>query len=273
MRHNMQQQLDWELDIKPVFVPDIADNGRQALVRSDNGRLLGIRSKNYYPVFNRDMELIKDRILASNLFSFKGYEEFQKGKRILAFFENRGQFKLCGQDVKDFLIIGNSHDTSSKLFVGTSNYMYRCENQFSSKIRNIEWKHTKVFDIDFLNIHDIIHSYEDGRRVLYQKMARLQEVRADVQIIRHLATQLMGSVERTDTELVVPQLKQSKQTIQLLECIETEIRELGPTLWGVFNGITRYTSNHLEGKPGFGIVNGRGEEINRIALNSLFAHC
>ena len=92
----------------------------------------------------------------------------------MAFFENRGQFKLCGQDVKDFLIIGNSHDTSSKLFVGTSNYMYRCENQFSSKIRNIEWKHTKVFDIDFLNIHDIIHSYEDGRRELYEKMARLK---------------------------------------------------------------------------------------------------
>jgi hypothetical protein len=93
MRHNMQQQLNWELDIKPVFVPDIENNGSQALVRSDNGLLLGIRSKNYYPVFNRDMELIKDRILSSNLFSFKGYEEFQKGKRILAFFENRGQFQ------------------------------------------------------------------------------------------------------------------------------------------------------------------------------------
>lgn len=273
MKHNMQQELTWELDIKPVFVPGIEENGKQALVRSDNGQLLSIRSNQYYPVFNRDMELIKERILATNKFSFKGYEEFQQGKRILAFFENKGQFQLCGQEVKDFLIIGNSHDTSSKLFVGTSNYMYRCENQFSSKIRNIEWKHTKRFDIDFLRINDIIHSYEDGRQELYEQMKRLQEVKVDVHLIHRLATQLMGSVQRTDTEFVAPQLKKSKQTIQLLECIETEIRELGPTLWGVFNGVTRYTSNHLEGKPGFGIVNGRGEEINRIALKSLLRNC
>lgn len=273
MRHNMQQELSWELDIKPVFVPGIEENGKQALVRSDNGQLLSIRSNQYYPVFNRDMELIKERVLATNMFSFKGYEEFQHGKRILAFFENRGQFKLCGQAVKDFLIIGNSHDTSSKLFIGTSNYMYRCENQFSSKIRNIEWKHTKRFDMDFLSINNVIRSYEQGRQELYTKMERLKLVQVDVALIHRLAAQLMGAIDRTDRELDAPQLKQSKQTIQLLECIETEIRDLGPTLWGVFNGVTRYTSNHLEGKPGFGIVNGRGEEINRIALKSLLASC
>jgi hypothetical protein len=98
-------------------------------------------------------------------------------------------------------------------------------------------------------------------------------VQVDVALIHRLAAQLMGAIDRTDRELDAPQLKQSKQTIQLLECIETEIRDLGPTLWGVFNGVTRYTSNHLEGKPGFGIVNGRGEEINRIALKSLLASC
>ncbi len=64
----------------------------------------------------------------------------------------------------------------------------------------------------------------------------------------------------------LPQLKNNKQTILFLKCIEEEILDLGPTLWGVFNGVTRYTSNHLKGKPGFGVVNGKGEEMNRKAM-------
>ena len=132
----MTARLLWEVECKPIYVPGQENIASKALVRSDNEKLLGIRSNQYYPVFNSDMELIKERVLEHRQFSFKGYEEFQNGKRILAFFENTRDFKLCGEKVKDYLIIGNSHDATSKLFIGTSNFMFRCENQFSEKIRS-----------------------------------------------------------------------------------------------------------------------------------------
>jgi hypothetical protein len=33
--------------------------------------------------------------------------------------------------------------------------------------------------------------------------------------------------------------------------------------------VTRYPSNHLKGNPGFGVVNGLGEKMNREAMGIL----
>lgn len=266
----LAQKLNWDVEIQSIQIPGREESNRYALLRSDDKSLIGIRSDRYHPVYNSDMELIKERVLETEGFSFKGYEEFQNGKRILAFFENkRKDLQLCGQDVKDYLIIGNSHDTSSKLFVGTSNFMYRCENQFTEKIRTIEHKHNRIFDIDKLQINEIIQTYELGRRNLYGKMERLKQTEANMGLIQHLAITLLGSEQKNDRLEVNQSLKNNERTIQLLHCIETEILDLGPTLWGVFNGVTRYTSNHLKGKQGFGVVNGLGERMNREALNLL----
>lgn len=76
----------------------------------------------------------------------------------------------------------------------------------------------------------------------------------------------MGTERDQDKIMEVPMPINNKQTLLLLDCIEREILDLGPTLWGVFNGVTRYTSNHLKGTQGFGVVNGLGEKMNREAL-------
>ena len=271
MENEMTQKLNWEVELRPINYAGKKNTDRYALVRTDTEKLIGIRSKNYHPVYNRDLELIKDKILKVGGFNFKGYQEFSGGKRILSFYENkRNDLTLCGQEVKDYLIIGNSHDTSSKLFVSTSNYMFRCENQFSEKIRSFEKRHNRPFNINEIRIEEIIQSYDEGRRNLYLKMERLKDVQVDMKLIQQLAIQLLGTESRKEQVSDIPQLKNSKQTILFLKCIEEEILDLGPTLWGVFNGVTRYTSNHLKGKPGFGVVNGKGEEMNKKAMALLY---
>ena len=267
----LTQHLNWEVQIEELALPGNRKTNRFALTRSDNGECLSIRSDRYYPVFNKDLEDIRERIVSRNGFRFKGYQEFQNGKRILAFYENPSEnLQICGQKVKDYLIIGNSHDTSSKLFVGTSNYMMRCENQFSEKIRAFERRHDQPFDIHKLQLEEILANYESGRRALYRRMERLQMVRSTDEVIKELVLQLMGSMERTDRlEDPLLMLRYDEKTLLLLECIHHEIGDLGPNLWAVFNGVTRYTSNHLKGKPGFGIVNGRGEQLNRGAMKFL----
>ena len=270
MRNAMTDRLLWEVECKPIYVPGQENIASKALVRSDNGKLLGIRSKHYYPVFNRDLEAIKERILSTDAFNFKGHQEFQGGKRILSFYENkRDNLKICGEDVKDYLIIGNSNDASSKLFVGTSSYMFRCENQFSEKIRAYERRHDRPFNIHEIRIEEIIETYELGRKDLYGKMEQLQSIEANMEIIHALAVKLLKTETRTDRIGTSEMIKNTPQHVQFLKCIETEIKDLGPTLWGVFNGVTRYTSNHLKGNPGFGVVNGLGERMNREAMSFL----
>ena len=267
----LTQHLNWEVQIEELLLPGNRKTDRFALTRSDNGELLSVRSDRYYPIFNKDLELICERLVKWSGFRFMGYQEFQNGKRILAFFENPSEsLEICGQHVKDYLIIGNSHDTSSKLFVGTSNYMVRCENQFSQKIRAYERRHDQPFNSDELLIEEVLTNYESGRRLLYRKMERMQQAGSNETVIKDLALKLMGSIEQTDRmEDDTLILRNNEQTRLLLACIQREINELGSNLWAVFNGVTRYTSNHLKGNPGFGIVNGTGERMNREALRFL----
>jgi hypothetical protein len=81
-----------------------------------------------------------------------------------------------------------------------------------------------------------------------------------------LAIELLLPEKQTDKlENIQPPINNERYK-QLIQCIEIETNELGPTMWGLFNGVTRYTSNHINGKQGFGVVNGIGEKINRKAL-------
>jgi hypothetical protein len=265
----LTQQLDWDVQVEEIVLPGNRKTERFALTRSDNGQLLSIRSERYHPLFNKDLEELRCRITDQTGFSFKGYQEFQKGKKILAFFENPNKnLNICGQEVKDYLVIGNSHDTTSKLFVGTSNFMVRCENQFSEKIRTFERRHDQPFNINDLAITAMLNNYEDGRRRLYQRMEYMRMKPAEKNTIRHLIDQLFGSLENTNCHDRKFQ-KNREQSKLLLQCIQREISDLGMNYWALLNGVTRYTSNHLNGNPGFGIVNGKGEKLNRKALNFL----
>ena len=266
---SLHQTLNWDVEVHPLLLNNRKMSNRFALTRSDNGKILGIRSERYYPVYNRDLETFRTRLEEHSGFMFKGYQEFQQGKKILGFYENPSRnLQICGQKVKDYLIIGNSHDTSSKLFVGTSNYMIRCENQFSEKIRAFERRHDRPFDLNEIDLDLILDQYEIGRRTVYRKMEQLERIPADMETIQRLATHLLGTLEYTD-RLEMPVLRSNKRVLLLLKCIEQEIRDLGPTRWAIFNGVTRYTSNHLKGNPGFGVTNGIGEQMNREAMRLL----
>jgi len=272
----MPTELNWDVTLQPIHTKTGVISERVVIARNDTGKLLGVRSDQYRPFYNHELESLVRRISKNPGFEFKGYEEFSNGKRILAFFENKqNNFHLCGEKVKDYLIIGNSHDASSKLFVGTSSYMFRCENQFSEKIRSFERKHTKGLNPDEILIEELIETYEYGRKDLYERMERLASIKVNPKLVRQLAHQLLETVAinyaLTDMEIPQQRLVQSKKNKLFMECVFQEMDELGATAWGLFNGVTRYTSNHLKGNPGFGVVNGKGEEMNRKALQLLFS--
>ena len=54
----LTQHLNWEVQIEELLLPGNRKTDRFALTRSDNGELLSVRSDRYYPIFNKDLELI-----------------------------------------------------------------------------------------------------------------------------------------------------------------------------------------------------------------------
>jgi len=265
MEVSMKTELGWEVHTKQIELGGHILKDRVALMRSDNDEILGIRSNNYHPFTNRNMQELVDRISDFGGFRFQGYSEFGGGRKILAFFQNQeSNLKLCGQDVKDYLIIGNSHDASSKLFVGTSNYMFRCENQFSEKIRTFERRHDRYVSAHDIPIDRIIRSYQMGRQALYERMAKFQQVKVDYRTIQDLKANLFATeIEILDTKEFI-KVKETSRSKKFDEALAREISELGNTLWGLFNGVTRYTSSEIGNS--FGNASGAAEKMNRAAM-------
>ena len=64
----------------------------------------------------------------------------------------------------------------------------------------------------------------------------------------------------------------SGQEMKLRASIDREIDYFGKNAWGLFNGITHYTSNVINnGNNSFGNVSGESQRINKIAMDYLIS--
>jgi hypothetical protein len=121
-----------------------------------------------------------------------------------------------------------------------------------------------------IDIEEILDTYENGRQDLYRNMERLESTPATMDLMNSLGPILLNpNLHKENKEKLTRQ--EEKQLILFYDCLKREVGELGFNLWGVLNGVTRYTSNHLTGNKGFGVVNGRGERLNRQAMKYLMS--
>ena len=158
---------------------------------------------------------------------------------------------------------GNSFDGTSSLFVGYNSHMIRCENQFTDSKRIVQSKHLKggvTKKIDIQNILNIFHSQKKQTIDAFSKMQKTSISERDIyQLIRLI----IGKKEFDG-----PNKKEEK----IIESIDQEMTYFGKNAWGLFNGITHYTSNVINrGRHSFGNVSGESQRINKIAMNFLIS--
>lgn len=264
MKTELSKELNWELDIQEVQIANKADKSKVAICRSDNGELLNICSNQYRPFYNAELKNLVHEITTISDFRLEGFQEFGNGKRILAFLKNNKQTTLGNQAVKDFLIIGNSHDTTSKVFAGMSNYMFRCENQFTSDLYPLRLKHINDQHGNVIDPKTIIKNYLHNREQLDLKVSRMMTVTINNWIANQMVDRLLMKLAPEISSLDY-QENERKRKVEIMNSMDREINDLGMTIWGFYNGITHYTSNVLKGKQGFGNTNGLGGRINKMA--------
>ena len=264
MKNELKQTLNWEVEQQELQTGSVAIKGKYALRRTDTGEILNICSDRYRPFYNSDLLRLVDKIEKISTFKLQGFEEFRKGRRLLAFLKNDEPGILGGEKVEDFLIIGNSHNSSSKVFAGMSNYMFRCENQFSGDLYSLRVKHVAGLDVEAINPQVILNNYHQNRTRLDQQVQEMMNTRLNWEEVLRYVDRLVEEVEpiNTRTEFIS---RPSKRIREILDSVHREMDDLGHTVWGFYNGITFYSSNILKGRSGFGITNGLGERFNRIA--------
>ncbi len=257
--------ITWDVQLKNICIEgetDVIEN-QHALVRDDNKKVLSVFKHSYKPCLNKDFTATAERISNLTKFQIEGYQEINNGKRVLAYLKNNDpNFRLVGEPVDDYMVIGNSHDGSTSLFLGNSNTIIRCMNQFGSIMQNLRIRHTASMDQKLeLAIADIEEYFRKVER-MGKTFEKFREIKIDKNIIHALTERLFD----LDHNHEISDRKAAKM-LDFKESVDQEIDALGTNFWGLFNGVTHFTTHKVSSKnPTLGNFWGQSGKMNDQAM-------
>ena len=257
----IDRNLNWDVEEKVIRYDNIIVPNKKALVRTDNKELLAILSNAYRVFSNEELKELCRDIERNTNYRLNRFVELGRGKKILAFLENIDLQSINGSPVKEFLVIGNSFDGSSSLFIGYNSHMIRCENQFTDATRIVSSKHLKGRIDDDFAITEILAQFQRQKIATLRKFEKMEQTKVSDREINRLIKLLLGE---TNQEQMRPKEKRLRASIR------REMDYFGNNAWGLFNGVTHYTSNVINnGNNTFGNVSGSSQRMNNQAMQFL----
>lgn len=263
------ETLQWDILEKPVFVNDKEIENYKAILRNDNGNILNVAKKSYTPTPNSRFVEVTERLHEITGFPIENYFEVDGGKKILAYLKCTEPIQVCGHEFKDYLMIGNSHDGSTGFFMGNSNMMVRCKNRFAKSFRQLQVNHTKGSPEKIDELVEYFNKFMRFRRRMFADMESFEKIKIDKSIREALVQRLTNM--SLEEKLGTAELSSRKKNIieKINSSIDRECQDLGDNAFGLFNGITHYTTHFKPTKnkdiwaTPFGSVN----DMNQTAFN------
>ena len=246
MKTEFQQKIEWDICTEAVTINGCFPTGKTAIVRNDNGKVLGIVGKDYCPISNTRLMQFSDALTRTGEFELKGFDELNNGKTILAYLQNKNpNLNISGCAMREYLIIGNSHDGTRPFYIGTGSSLIRCENQFYSTLKVFRKKHTSPILVNDNGIQDIIKLYKSKKTNIYSAFDGMESVRVSDEAVERLIREIHKMLATDSREIKPENLGWSPSMITLRNSIKREMRDLGNNAFGLFNGVTWYTSHEM----------------------------
>lgn len=264
-----QDKLDWTVrreglvTTSGIVVPD-----KMAIVREDTNTVLSTMGSDYTPYQNHEMIELLERISNMTGLEVRKSGSFGGGEKVFIQLKS-GDLKLGNDRIEGYLTGINSFDGSTSLAFGPTNVTISCTNTFYSAFRDMSSKvrHTKNMVIKIDDICKSLESVLIEEKKIFDDIVRLSETPFDDVIKERVTKHLFGikkeiNLNEVDAISTVTQNKLSRFHIDM----NGEISQKGENLWGLFSGITKYTSHSLtkndntEAKM-FGVYGRREREI------------
>jgi phage/plasmid-like protein (TIGR03299 family) len=263
-----QANLDWSVKAERLITAESnLETESVAIVRQDNNAILGVHGDGYHPLQNSEMMEILDRISGKMGLPLHKGGYFGKGEKV--YIQLKTQDLTLGRDqVKGYLTCVNSFDGSTSLAFGHSNLTISCQNTFfanyremANKVRHTQRMHERI-DIICMQIEDVLRAEQK----IFQNISRMTEIKID-QKVRDMVLSRMLNLEKEERLADLSTLSTRKKNIlsDLEVNIAGEVQDKGGNLWGLFSGITKYTTHSLKGDSNenklFGVYGRREREV------------
>ena len=226
-----------------IILPNIA------LVREDTNEILGVHSTNYVPYQNEQLMELLDRVSNYTGLDIHRGGMFGGGKKVFIQLKSN-DLRLGNDRIEGFVTGVNSFDGTTSLAFGNSNLTISCQNTFFAAYKNLEKvRHTKnmVHRVDEIcrgidgivqeeqQMFDTIKKMSETRFSQETKdrvIKSLFDIDMDIQLVNyHNENGLSTNVKN----------KLSRMYIDM----GGELQEKGDNVWGLFSGVTKYTTHSL----------------------------
>ena len=275
--------LDYSVIGEPIYLKGGTDSDvnypipeRIAYVRHNDGQttidplrvVLGIASPIYTPFQNKDLLSLVNAIGGETGLPFLGGGVFDQGRKVYLQLKSQ-DLDITYPNGKQDRIIGmitavNSHDCSTPLSFGFSHKTVSCENMFhggllSSKFQG-KMRHTSNLEINVKiamaqvkrlreqeeKTYDVIQALSKPEAIItqgdvdmvFKRMMRLPEN----SVLWSSTSNTVYLNSHTDIADTISTRKEN-QTLELVSIVNSEIEKKGATPWGLFSGVTRYTTH------------------------------
>ena len=183
----------------------------------------------------------------------------------MAYLKNTDAQSPMGLKLGENFVIGNSHDGSTAFFMGITTQIYRCSNMFTQRNMQAKVYHRSDQEQRVREAVKTIDLYYDQQRNLYTQWEDLGSKNA----LPNDPATVVNGILGIETQEQINGLSTRKQNIRekMFASISREVKALGNNIFGIFNGITHYTSNVMTQKNAlYGNPFGRAAELNKKAF-------
>ena len=238
--------LNWGVREETITTQSgIIDPNKKALIREDNNAVLSVANESYCPYQNEQLVELLDKVSQQVGLPIHKGGSFGDGEKVFIQLKS-GDLKLGTDRIEGFITGINSFDGSTSLAFGPSNITISCMNTFYAAFRNITTKvrHTKNMVLRIDEICKGLEKVLDEEKGLFEDITKLSETRMterNQDWVTRLLFDIERQVELTDLESISTQ-KQNRLSRFYVD-LNGELKEKGDNLWGLFSGVTKYTTH------------------------------
>ena len=264
--------LNWKVEKQSVQTTSgIIIPSKKALVRMDTETVLGIHSENYEPYQNDELLDLLYKIGKSTGLVLHTGGSFKGGEKV--WFQLKSNDMILNNDKIEGYVSGfNSFDGKTALGFGNSSTTISCMNTFwrGYKEVNTRLRHSSAMRPRIEEILSRIDLLMEEERIMFREIKRMSEKQFTGEQ-KELITKKLFDIAIED-RLDSPELSTRKknQLWQFNYDLQTEVAQKGDNLWGLFSGITRYTTHSMKrGDNSESKMFGRTGNIERKLYNEL----
>ena len=242
--------LDWSVRKEAIqTISGIEVPGAYAIVREDTQTAFHKPMMDtYQPFQNLELFELLDKVSGSTGLNIANAGSFKEGARVFVQLKSEDLI-LAGDKIEGYLTGVNSYDGSTSLAFGPSNITISCMNSFFAAFKemNTKIRHTKNMSIKVDEVINYLLQVKQAEQIIFDDIKHLSEIRMtenNVDAVLRKLFDIERGVDIKDEDAIGTRKRNLMS--QFAVDLNGEIAQKGDNLWGLFSGVTKYTTHSLK---------------------------